>query len=231
MKRINYSIVFLCFTLIISGCSRSYRSNAYHQQAQQQHGVALNQNHQQLQKTARTKTQNQHTRKVSFKKNLLSKHQTQPAVRHKHIVKSKDRFTPKPEIKKSNISFNQQHVRNLISRMAHSTIGAPYKWGGNNPHQGFDCSGLMSYVHQKALGINIPRTAAQQRDKSRTVSYQNLQPGDMLFFKTGRNSNHVGIYIGNRKFVHAATGSKHVKVASMDSAYWHSRFVKFGTFL
>ncbi|MCL4111225.1 UNVERIFIED_CONTAM: hypothetical protein GTU68_043138 [Idotea baltica] len=89
----------------------------------------------------------------------------------------------------------------------------------------------MKYVYKNALGVTIPRTAAQQRDRSRTVAYSQLQPGDMLFFKTGRNSNHVGIYVGNRKFVHAATGSKHVKVASMDSSYWHKRFVKFGTFL
>ncbi len=125
----------------------------------------------------------------------------------------------------------QHSARDLMQKIAHSTIGNPYKWGGNNPQQGFDCSGLMSYVHKNALGMKIPRTAAQQRDSSRTISYAELQPGDMLFFKTGRNSNHVGIYVGNRKFVHAATGSKHVKVASMDSSYWHKRFVKFGTFL
>ena len=131
----------------------------------------------------------------------------------------------------SSAVINQHPARNLMTKIAHSTIGATYKWGGNNPQQGFDCSGLMKYVHENALGINIPRTAAQQRDKSRTISYAELQPGDMLFFKTGRNSNHVGIYVGSRKFVHAATGSKHVKIASMDSSYWHSRFVKFGTFL
>ena len=131
----------------------------------------------------------------------------------------------------SSAVVTQQPARNLMSRIAHGTIGAPYKWGGNNPKQGFDCSGLMSYVHKNALGMNIPRTAAQQRDRSRTISYAQLQPGDMLFFKTGKRSNHVGIYVGDRKFVHAATGSKHVKVASMDSSYWHKRFVKFGTFL
>ncbi|MEH6455867.1 MAG: C40 family peptidase [Cocleimonas sp.] len=131
----------------------------------------------------------------------------------------------------SSTVVTQNSVRNLMSRIAHSTIGAPYKWGGNNPQQGFDCSGLMSYVHRNAMGMKIPRTAAQQRDTSRTISYTQLQPGDMLFFKTGKRSNHVGIYIGDRKFVHAATGSKKVKVASMDSPYWHKRFVKFGTFL
>lgn len=131
----------------------------------------------------------------------------------------------------SNAVVTQNPARNLMTRIAHSTIGTPYKWGGNNPQQGFDCSGLMSYVHRNALGVKIPRTAAQQRDNSRTISYAQLQPGDMLFFKTGKRSNHVGVYVGNRKFVHAASGSKHVKIASMDSSYWHKRFVKFGTFL
>ena len=126
---------------------------------------------------------------------------------------------------------NYHPVRNYMVQVATSTIGKPYRWGGDNPQKGFDCSGLMTYVHKNALGINIPRTAAKQRDSSRTIDYSELQPGDMLFFKTGRNSNHVGVYIGDRKFVHAATGSKRVKVASMDNRYWHSRFVKFGTFL
>jgi cell wall-associated NlpC family hydrolase len=129
-------------------------------------------------------------------------------------------------------AVNKYHpTRNLMVRIATSTIGTPYRWGGDNPQKGFDCSGLMTYVHKNALGLKIPRTAAKQRDASRTINYAQLQPGDMLFFKTGKRSNHVGVYIGNRKFVHAATGSKHVKVASMDNAYWHRRFVKFGTFL
>jgi len=156
--------------------------------------------------------------------------QTQP-----HTQQAKPKVIVKPnhssQQSRSNAVSSQQHARSRISRIAYSTIGAPYKWGGNNPHEGFDCSGLMSYVHKNALGMKIPRTAAQQRDTSRTISYAQLQPGDMLFFKTGKNSNHVGIYVGNREFVHAATGSKKVRKVSMDNAYWHKRFVKFGTFL
>ena len=127
--------------------------------------------------------------------------------------------------------INHQSARNRMVQIAASTIGSRYRWGGDNPSRGFDFSGLMTYVHKSALRIKIPRTAGQQRDASRTITYQQLQPGDMLFFKTGKKSNHVGVYIGNRKFVHAASGSKHVKVASMDSSYWYKRFVKFGTFL
>jgi len=126
---------------------------------------------------------------------------------------------------------NIHPARLRMINIARTTIGVPYKWGGNNPQRGFDCSGLMSYVHKNALGLKIPRTAAQQRNNSRTINYAQLQPGDMLFFKTGKKTNHVGIYIGNRKFIHAPSGGKRVKVASMDSSYWHKRFVKFGTYL
>lgn len=122
-------------------------------------------------------------------------------------------------------------ARNQMMGLLQTTLGTPYKWGGNNPQQGFDCSGLMAYVHKNALGIKIPRTAATQRDSSRTLNYSNIQPGDMLFFKTSARSNHVGMYIGNRKFIHAPAGGKKVTVASMDSSYWHKRFVKFGTYL
>jgi cell wall-associated NlpC family hydrolase len=126
---------------------------------------------------------------------------------------------------------NMHPARARMVQIARSTIGTPYKWGGNSPQRGFDCSGLMSYVHKNALGLKIPRTAANQRDKSRTINYNQLQPGDMLFFKTGKKTNHVGVYIGNRKFIHAPSGGKRVKVASMDSSYWFKRFVKFGTYL
>ncbi len=219
MNKINGIILFLSLILFLSGCSQSYRSNAHYQHdIQQKQAVALQRQYQKQQIYG--SGHSQYSKQVSYKKkpqklSLMPQGNTTHASQQAH----------------SNAVLNQHHARQLISRMAHSTIGAPYKWGGNNPRQGFDCSGLMSYVHKNALGINIPRTAAQQRDQSRTVRYEELQPGDMLFFKTGKNANHVGVYIGNRKFIHAATGSKHVKVASMDSAYWHKRFVKFGSFL
>ena len=128
-------------------------------------------------------------------------------------------------------TLNIHPARARMIQIAKSTLGVPYKWGGSSPQSGFDCSGLMRYVHKNAVGLKIPRTAAQQRDNSRTISYAQLQPGDMLFFKTGKKTNHVGVYIGNRKFIHAPAGGKRVKIASMDSSYWFKRFVKFGTYL
>ncbi len=126
---------------------------------------------------------------------------------------------------------NIHPARARMVQVAKSALGVPYKWGGNNPQEGFDCSGLISYVHKNATGLKIPRTVAQQRDNSRTLNFAQLQPGDMLFFKINKKTNHAGIYIGDRKFIHAPSSGKRVKVASMDSSYWFKRFVKFGTYL
>lgn len=152
-------------------------------------------------------------------------------IRQQHSSHNTAPRQPQTSQQTHKAAVTQHPARQAIINIAHSTVGTRYKWGGNNPQQGFDCSGLMRYVHKNALGLSIPRTAAKQRDHSRTISYAQLQPGDMLFFKTGKRTNHVGIYVGNREFVHASSGGKRVSVSSMDSAYWHSRFVKFGTFL
>ena len=132
--------------------------------------------------------------------------------------------------------YHQNHssiikARQGIVRQAYKALGTPYKYGGSTPKEGFDCSGLMTYIHKKGAGINLPRTATQQKNSSRTVGYSNLQPGDMLFFKTGAKTNHVGLYIGKRQFIHAPNRRSKVKITTMDNRYWHSKFVKFGTFL
>jgi cell wall-associated NlpC family hydrolase len=122
-------------------------------------------------------------------------------------------------------------TRQSIVKLAHQTLGTRYKYGGSNPREGFDCSGLMTYLHKNGAGINIPRTAAQQQQKSQTLRYKEIQAGDLLFFKTSSKSNHVGVYIGNRQFIHAPNRRSNVKITTMDNAYWHSKFVQFGTFL
>ena len=141
------------------------------------------------------------------------------------VIQSSQQNSQVTQLPQQSPVTNIQPARLRMIEIAKSTIGVPYKWGGNNPQRGFDCSGLMSYVHKNALGLKIPRTAAQQRDNSRTINYAQLKPGDMLFFKTGKRSNHVGVYIGDRKFIHAPSGGKRVKVASMNSSYWHKRFL------
>lgn len=121
--------------------------------------------------------------------------------------------------------------RHRIMNAAHASIGTPYIYGGNNPRRGLDCSSLMQFIHKQALGVSIPRTAAQQRKRSKTINYSNLQPGDMLFFKIDRRNNHVGIYIGEGEFIHASSSNKRAAIASMNLPYWKKRFVKFGSYL
>ena len=147
------------------------------------------------------------------------------------VIQSSQQNSHASQVPQQSSLANIHPARLRMIEIAQSTIGTPYKWGGSSPQRGFDCSGLMSYVHKNALGLKIPRTAAKQRDNSRTINYAQLKPGDMLFFKTGRKTNHVGVYIGDRKFIHAPSGGKRVKIASMDSTYWFKRFVKFGTYL
>jgi len=121
--------------------------------------------------------------------------------------------------------------RHRIMEAAHSALGIPYIYGGNSPARGLDCSSLMQFIHKKALGKKLPRTAAIQRDRSKTIAYQSLQPGDMLFFKINSRTNHVGIYIGHGKFIHASSSKRRAIIDSMDRPYWKKRFVKFGSFL
>lgn len=121
--------------------------------------------------------------------------------------------------------------RHRIMDAAYAALGIPYKYGGNNPARGLDCSSLMQFIYKRALNTSLPRTAAQQRDRSKTLAFQNLQPGDMLFFKINPRTNHVGVYIGHGKFIHASSGSRKAVIASMDLPYWKKRFVKFGSYL
>lgn len=122
-------------------------------------------------------------------------------------------------------------ARHRIMDAAHSALGIPYIYGGNNPARGLDCSSLMQFIHKKALGAKLPRTAAAQRNNSKTISFQDLQPGDLLFYKINARTNHVGIYIGHGKFIHASSSNKRAVVASMTLPYWRKRFVKIGSYL
>jgi cell wall-associated NlpC family hydrolase len=104
-------------------------------------------------------------------------------------------------------------------------IGIHYKYGGNNPENGLDCSGLVRYVFKDAWGVNVPRTAAELSRSGEKVDKQDLQPGDLVFYNTLRRSfSHVGIYLGDNKFIHAPSTGGKVRIESMDLAYWKSRF-------
>ncbi|MTW20387.1 C40 family peptidase [Allochromatium palmeri] len=109
-------------------------------------------------------------------------------------------------------------------------IGTRYLYGGESPKEGFDCSGLTQYAHSQA-GLAIPRTAAAQHRAARPVARRRLQPGDMVFFKTGPNSNHVGLMIDGKRFVHASTSRSRVRIDYLDTPYWNRHYVGAGTYL
>lgn len=105
-----------------------------------------------------------------------------------------------------------------------SLMGIPYRWGGNTPEEGMDCSGFIRYVFKKSLGIDLPRTAAQMSKVGKRVSINDLEPGDLLFFNTGRGSNtHIGMYIGDNKFIQAPRTGQDIQITPFDG-YYRSHF-------
>ena len=112
-----------------------------------------------------------------------------------------------------------------LSSFALELIGIRYKWGGNTPSTGLDCSGLVRYVFQKVTGVTLPRTAKEMSRLGEQVSVPELQPGDLVFFDTRRFAfSHVGIYLGDNRFVHAPRRGREVEVATLDSSFWQKRF-------
>lgn len=112
-----------------------------------------------------------------------------------------------------------------IANFALSFVGYPYVYGAHNPSTGFDCSGLVYYCFGQ-YGISLKRTANDQMNNNGTaVSRSNLQVGDLVFFGSGTYANHVGIYIGDNNFVHAANPSSGVRVSSMNETYYKNRYI------
>lgn len=108
---------------------------------------------------------------------------------------------------------------------AMSLLGVAYRFGGNSPDNGLDCSGFVRYVFQKSLRVNLPRTAAEMAHVGKAVARSELAPGDIVFFNTrGFAYSHVGLYMGNGKFIHSPRTGKNVEVANMNQSYWVSRF-------
>lgn len=116
-------------------------------------------------------------------------------------------------------------ARGDIATYALSLLNAPYIWGGTDLETGFDCSGFVSHVYHKAAGIELRGSAASMAKASRAVSKSEVLTGDLVFFNTkGKPSSHVGIYVGDNKFVHASNPRTGVRVDRLDSKYYADRF-------
>lgn len=112
----------------------------------------------------------------------------------------------------------------LVSN-AMNAIGVRYRLGGTSAETGFDCSGFVRAMYQQSIGLMLPRRAAEQAAATARIEKSELQPGDLVFFNTLRRAySHVGIYLGEGKFIHAPRTGAHVRVENMNVRYWQSRF-------
>ena len=116
-------------------------------------------------------------------------------------------------------------MMNELVMYAVSLAETPYHYGGNSPDNGFDCSGFVDHVFSHALGIPLPRTTSELSRMGIPISKNHLRPGDLVFYNTQHSPySHVGIYVGDNKFVHAPKTGSHIKVEKMNAAYWLSRY-------
>ncbi|GAA0888228.1 C40 family peptidase [Rhodanobacter soli] len=105
-------------------------------------------------------------------------------------------------------------------------VGTPYRWGGNTPAGGFDCSGLIDYIYRTATGIKLPRTSHEMAsmDAHKVRKMTQLASGDLVFFDIGGAISHVGVYVGKGRFVHAPNSGGTVRLDDIDGPYWGDHF-------
>lgn len=131
---------------------------------------------------------------------------------------------PSHIIKPNALRFPVQ-MREQVAARALFLINTPYRYGGNSPNLGFDCSGFVQYVFSAFSTRPLPRTARQWAQSSTPIQRARLQRGDLVFFNTsGRSFSHMGIYIGRGRFVHAPSSGKVVSIAHLDTSYYVERF-------
>lgn len=123
-------------------------------------------------------------------------------------------------------SDGQGRVKTVLQR-ALALLGTPYRWGGTSPDSGFDCSGLVGYVFRNALGIELPRVSREMAQSGELISDRaKLTEGDLVFFGKRGQVDHVGIYVGEGRFVHAPRTGKDVMVSSLDTGYWSGKYMQ-----
>ena len=169
-------------------------------------------------KMAKTKT-NRNERKLA---------KTLSSVEFKQMAKSSSKKSNKFSL--GDIVFNSskgKHKSSNITKLAKKKLGRRYVWGAVGQKNTFDCSGLTSYVCKKN-GISIPRTSIAQSKHGKYINRKDLQPGDLIFFDTSKRRkgyvNHVGIYLGNDKFIHASSAKKRVVISKLGKSFYSKRY-------
>ena len=140
--------------------------------------------------------------------------QLQPVVPQE----SADKTTPK-------VAKDNKDMGSIAARTAERFVGIPYRWGGNNVVDGMDCSGFVRAVYN-LCGLSIPRTSRDQFKAGDLITKNDLKDGDLVFFgSSADNINHVGIYVGDGKFVHAPKRGEEIRVSAVNESYFEKRFV------
>lgn len=122
-------------------------------------------------------------------------------------------------------STGSQGYTSAFTETALDMLGTRYRFGGGAPSTGFDCSGLVVYAAEKSLGLKLPRQSSKLAKIGESVKISELQEGDLVFFNTrGFRNSHVGIYLGDMKFVHAPRSGSVVRIENMDVGYWRKRY-------
>ncbi len=117
------------------------------------------------------------------------------------------------------------HKASELVSNAMGFLGTAYRRGGNSVETGFDCSGFVRAVYEQSIGLILPRRAEQQAAATQNIEKKDLQPGDLVFFNTMRRAfSHVGIYVGDGKFIHSPKPGASVRIESMSVSYWNGRF-------
>jgi len=127
------------------------------------------------------------------------------------------------QLQQARLSVSDQASGLVINAMAF--LGVPYKWGGNSIETGFDCSGFVRAVYEQSVGKVLPRRSHEQAAATLVIDRNDLKPGDLVFFNTMRRAfSHVGIYVGEGRFIHSPRAGAHVRMEDMRLSYWNSRF-------
>ena len=127
-------------------------------------------------------------------------------------------------------SNTQLSLGDAVAELAMRMVGAQYRYGGANPNEGFDCSGLVFYTYTQT-GFSVPRTSQELFRAARKIPLDNAGAGDLMFFQDQAKLSHVGIYLGDGKFVHAPAAGQRVAVASIESPYYQQHLVAVGRLL
>ncbi len=116
---------------------------------------------------------------------------------------------------------------NDVTVMAIGLVGTPYRYGGNTPASGFDCSGLIGYVYKQRAGVVAPRTTGGLIDWGTSIPAPSLRTGDLVVFAQNGRANHAGIYVGEGRFVHAPSTGGTVRLDRLNSSYWAKQQVSY----